>query len=123
MRWIARLLLTLVLLWAVVVPAYGVPLIGSTDPEAGLSEAERDLIGAFDPNAAPDVKGILRGLLENLDVLDLDGCLHLLSLCLAAGGGERTTGGHGGLHLRQRSLHRRPEIHARRWDRDRHADA
>ena len=84
MRWIARLLLTLVLLWAVAGPAYGVPLIGSTDPEAGLSEAERDLIGAFDPNAAPDVKGILRGLLENLDVLDLDGCLHLLSLCLAA---------------------------------------
>ncbi len=82
-RW--AVLLSAVLLLLLLCPtAQAVELSGQADPEAGLTDAERELIGDFDPNAAPALGGLLRGLLENLDLLDLDGCLRVLGICLAA---------------------------------------
>ena len=82
-RW--TVLLSAVLLLLLLCPkAQAAELPGQADPEAGLTDAERELIGDFDPNAAPALGVLLRGLLENLDLLDLDGCLRVLGVCLAA---------------------------------------
>lgn len=82
-RW-ALLLFAVLLLRLLCPTARAAELAGQADPEAGLTQTERELIGDFDPNAAPALGPLLRGLLENLDVLDLDGCLRVLGVCLAA---------------------------------------